>query len=71
MDWGCIIGIIFFVINLLVENIGRVFADLICVVWWVAIWNFVEILLLDNREIKWKRLNYQQLYDAEVTFVFE
>ena len=66
-----LIGIVFFIINLLVENIGRILADFICVVWWVAIWDLVEILLLDNREIKWKRLNYQQLYDSTIKFVFD
>ena len=66
-----LIGVIFFIINLLVENIGRILADFICVVWWVAIWDLVEILLLDNREIKWKRLNYQQLYDSTIRFVFD
>ncbi len=66
-----LIGIVFFIINILVENIGRIFADFLCVVWWVAIWDLVEILLLDNREIKWKRLNYQQLYDSTIRFVFD
>jgi len=66
-----LIGIAFFIISMLVENIGRIFADLICVVWWVAIWDLIEILLLDNREIKWKRLNYQQLYDSTIRFVFD
>jgi len=66
-----LIGVVFFVINMLVENIGRILADFICVVWWVAIWDLVEILLLDNREIKWKRLNYQQLYDSTIRFVFD
>ena len=64
------IGIIFFIINILVENMGRIFADFICVVWWVAIWDMVEIWLLDNQEIKSKRLNYQQLYDSTIKFVF-
>ena len=31
----------------------------------------VEILVLDNQEIKWKRLNNQQLYDSTVKFVFD
>jgi len=66
-----LIGVVFFIINMLVENIGRILADFICVVWWVAIWDLVEILLLDNREIKWKRLNYQQLYDSTIRFVFD
>ena len=66
-----LIGVVFFIINMLVENIGRILADFICVVWWVAIWDLVEILLLENREIKWKRLNYQQLYDSTIRFVFD
>ena len=37
-----LIGIAFFIINLLVENMGRIFADFVCVVWWVAIWDLVE-----------------------------
>ena len=65
------IGIVFLLINILVENIGRIFADFICVVWWVAIWDMIEIWLVDNREIKWKRLNYQQLYDSTIRFVFD
>jgi len=66
-----IVGIIMLVINILTENLGRIFADFISVVWWVAIWDMVEILILDNQEIKWKRLNNQQLYDSNVTFVFD
>ena len=31
----------------------------------------VEILVLDNQEIKWKRLNNQQLYDSTIKFVFD
>ena len=66
-----LIGILFLVINILVENIGRILADFICVVWWVAIWDMIEIWLIDNREIKAKRLNYQQLYDSTIKFVFD
>ena len=66
-----LIGLVFLLINILVENIGRILADFICVVWWVAIWDMIEIWLLDNREIKWKRLNYQQLYDSTIKFVFD
>ena len=66
-----IFGIVFLVVSVLLENISRVFADFLSVVWWVAIWDMVEILLLENREIKWKRLNHQQLYDSTVKFVFD
>jgi len=31
----------------------------------------VEILIIGNQEIKWKRLNNQQLYDSTVRFVFD
>lgn len=66
-----IVGIILLIVSILIENYGRIFADFLSVVWWVAIWDMVEILVLDNQEIKWKRLNNQQLYDSEIRFVFE
>jgi hypothetical protein len=62
---------ILIIVNILTENLGRVFSDFLSVVWWVAIWDMVEILALDNREIKWKRLNNQQLYDSTIRFVFD
>ena len=66
-----IVGLLFLILNMLVENLGRIFADFICVVWWVALWDMIEILVLENREIKWKRLNNQQLYDSTIKFVFD
>ena len=65
------VGIIVLILHILVENFGRVFAELLSVVWWVAIWDMVEILLMENQEIKWKRLNNQQLYDSTIRFVFD
>ena len=64
-------GVLLLVINLLTESLGRVFSNFLSVVWWVAIWDMVEILILENREIKWKRLNNQQLYDSTIKFVFD
>ena len=64
-------GIFLLMVNILVENVGRIFADFICVAWWVAIWDMIEILVLGNQEIKWKSLNNQQLYDSTVRFVFD
>ena len=66
-----IVGVILLIIHILIENYGRIFADFLSVVWWVAIWDMVEILILENREIKSKRLNNQQLYDSTIRFVFE
>ena len=64
-----IVGIALLAVNILLENVGRILADFISVVWWVAIWDMVEILALDNQEIKWKRLNNQQLSDSTIRFV--
>ena len=71
-----IIGIILLIINLLTENLSNwhlstFFSYLLSVAWWVCIWDMLEILFGDNTEIKWKRLNHQQLYDAQITFVFD
>ena len=67
-----LIGSIILVLNLLTEKyIGAVLSNFICVVWWVAIWEMVELQTIEKSDLKWKRLNYQQLYDAEVVFVFD
>lgn len=65
-----IIGLLILIINILTEDfIGVVLSNFICVVWWVAIWEMVELQTIEKQDLKWKRLNYQQLYDAEITFV--
>jgi len=67
-----LIGMIILMINLITEKyIGAVLSNFICVVWWVAIWEMVELQTIDKTDLKWKRLNLQQLYDAEITFVFD
>ena len=65
-----ILGIILLAINLLLDRF-ELFSNFVSVIWWVFIWDMVEILAMDNSEMKWKRLNYQQLYDATYEFVFE
>lgn len=67
-----IIGVVLLVANILFEKyMGSIVSNFLCVVWWVAIWDMIEIQVLDKSENKWKRLNYQQLYDAEITFKFD
>ena len=66
-----IVGVLLLILHILIENHGRILADFLSVVWWVAIWDMVEILVLDNQEIKSDRLNNQQLYDSTVKFVFD
>ena len=67
-----VIGIILLIINILTDKyIGSILSNFLSVVWWVAIWDMIEIQTLDKSENKAKRLSYQQLYDAQITFVFE
>lgn len=67
-----IVGIFLLIVNIITDKyIGSIISNFICVVWWVAIWDMIEIQIMDNSECKAKRLNYQQLYDAQITFVFE
>ena len=67
-----IVGILILIINLITEpTLGEVLSNFICVVWWVAIWEMVELQTIEKSDAKWKRLNYQQLYDSEITFVFD
>ena len=69
-----IFGVILLTINILADkylNLNSIVSNFLCVVWWVAIWDTIEIQLLDKSENKWKRLNYQQLYDSNITFVFD
>ena len=65
-----ILGLLILAINLLTEKyIGPVLSNFICVIWWVAIWEMVELQTIEKSDLKWKRLNYQQLYDAEIKFI--
>ncbi|MDO4996198.1 MAG: hypothetical protein Q4E69_03385 [Bacilli bacterium] len=69
-----IFGVILLTINILADkylNLNSIVSNFLCVVWWVAIWDTIEIQMLDKSENKWKRLNYQQLYDSNITFVFD
>ncbi len=67
-----IVGVAILAFNLLTEKIiGEVLSNFICVVWWVAIWEMVELQTIEKSDLRWKRLNHQQLYDAEITFVFD
>lgn len=68
----CLVGLIILIINLITEQyIGPVLSNFICVVWWVAIWETIELQTIEKADLKWKRLNHQQLYDAEITFRFD
>ena len=55
------VGILILIINILTEKyIGEVLSNFICVVWWVAIWEMIELQTIEKSELRWKRLNHQQ-----------
>ena len=67
-----LIGIVILAINILVDKyIDPVLSNFICVVWWVAIWDMLEIITIDKTDNKWLRLNYQQLYESKISFVYD
>lgn len=67
-----IIGVILLSLNIIVDRyIDPILSNFLCVVWWVAIWDMLEIITIDKSDNKWQRLNYQQLYEAKTVFVFE
>lgn len=60
------------VINILISKfINEFISEFFSIIWWVAIWNLIEEQTLDKNENNWKRLSYQQLYDAKIEFVLE
>ena len=66
-----IIGIILLTINIIIDRyINPILSNFLCVVWWVAIWDMIEIVTLENSDNKAQRLNYLQLYEAKIVFVF-
>lgn len=67
-----IVGVLLLIINFLTyKYVGSIISDLITVIWWVAIWDMVEIQIFDKGDKKWDRLNNQQLYDSTFSFIFD
>lgn len=67
-----LLGIIILIFNILTEKyVGPLISNFINVVWWVALWETIELQTIEKSDLKWKRLNYQQLYDANITFIFD
>ena len=67
-----IVGIILLIAEcLLGKYLGDVLSNFLCVVWWVAIWDMLELQIFNNGDNKLQRLNNLQLYDSTIEFVFE
>lgn len=56
---------------LLGKYLGDVLSNFLCVVWWVAIWDMLELQIFNNGDNKLQRLNNLQLYDSTIEFVFD
>ena len=53
---------------------GKFFAfieEFLYIAGWVALWEMCESLMLENATKRTERLNKLQLYDSEVTFIFD
>lgn len=67
-----VFGAVFLILSyLLYSHVWDFFYELVNIAGWVALWDMVEILILDNDELRIERLNKLQLYDATVTFIFD
>ncbi len=67
-----VLASVLMIINYLIDGYVTDFiSDCFSVVWWIAIWDGIEIQLIDKVDNKYKRLNCQQLYDAKIEFVFD
>lgn len=66
-----IIGTLLLILNIFTSNLGEVWSELLTIMWWVPLWNMIEIQFMENRETRSQRLNNQQLYDSKVEFVFD
>lgn len=67
-----LVGVLLLAINLLIDQFFRnsILSNFICVVWWVAIWDMIELQTIDKSESNMQQLKYKQLYDAEIMFAF-
>ncbi len=68
-----LVGVILLIGYILLDRYysSTILEELLCIFWWVAIWNVIELQTLEKVELKDKRLNFQQLYEANITFVTE
>ena len=66
-----IIGTLLLILNIFTSNLGEVWSELLTIMWWVPLWNMIEIQFMENRETRSQRLNNQKLYDSKVEFVFD
>ena len=68
-------GIFFIFLYFIFLNLSSPFAhflaELFVITGWVFIWDMIETISIKRSELRSKRLNKLQLYDAEISFVFD
>ena len=53
-----LVGIVLLIFNVVFEKyIFSVLSNFLNIIWWVAIWNMIELQLIENGKIKWQRSN--------------
>ncbi|MGN1327172.1 MAG: hypothetical protein ACI4VQ_03760 [Clostridia bacterium] len=70
-----LVGTIFIFLSFLFRNatsyIANFVTEFFVITGWVFIWEMVETVSIKRSELISKRLNKLQLYDAEITFIFD
>ncbi len=64
-------ALLLFLATTLEGRLSAFIEEFIYIAGWVALWEMFECLLLDTAQKRIERLNKLQLYDSDVTFVFD
>ena len=60
-----------FIFNNLAFSLAGFIAEFFMISGWVFMWDMIETLSIKRTELISKRINKLQLYDAEITFIFD
>ena len=69
--FGTFFIFISFICNNLSFALAGFIAEFFMISGWVFIWDMIETISLQRSELLSKRINKLQLYDAEITFIFD
>ena len=68
---GTFLILMAFVFNNFASSIAGLISEFFMISGWVFIWDMVETISITRSELISKRLNKLQLYDAEISFIFD
>lgn len=69
--FGAFLIFMSFIFNNLTFALAEFIAEFFMISGWVFIWDIVETISIKRSELITKRINKLQLYDAEITFIFD